>query len=53
MAEVTEEGTFDPAEFKDELAVAASNPEVGARLWFQNDRIKVWEVDLAPGERGP
>jgi oxalate decarboxylase/phosphoglucose isomerase-like protein (cupin superfamily) len=53
MAEVTEEGTFDPAEFNDELAVAASNLEVGTRLWFQNDRIKVWEVSLAPGERGP
>ena len=53
MAEVIEEGTFDPAEFRDELAVAVSNLEVGTRLWFQNDRIKVWEVDLAPGERGP
>ena len=53
MAEVTEEGTFDPAEFQDELAVAVGNLEVGTRLWFQNDRIKVWEVNLAPGERGP
>ena len=53
MAEATEEGTFDPAEFRDELVVAASNLEVGTRLWFQNDRIKVWEVNLAPGERGP
>jgi quercetin dioxygenase-like cupin family protein len=53
MAEVTEEGTFDPAEFQEELAVAAGNREVGTRLWFENDRIKVWEVDLAPGERGP
>ena len=53
MAEVTEEGAFDPAEFEDELSVAASNLEVGTRLWFQNDRIKVWEVNLAPGERGP
>jgi hypothetical protein len=53
MAEVTEEGTFDPTEFRDELAVAASNLEVGTRLWFQNHRIKVWEVYLAPGERGP
>jgi oxalate decarboxylase/phosphoglucose isomerase-like protein (cupin superfamily) len=53
MAEVTEEGTFDPAEFQDELAVAAGNLEVGTRLWFQNDRITVWEVNLAPGERGP
>ena len=53
MAEVTEEGAFDPAEFEDELAVAAGNLEVGTRLWFQNDRIKVWEINLAPGERGP
>lgn len=53
MAEVTAEGAFDPAEFQDELAVAASNLEVGTRLWFQNDQIKVWEVNLAPGERGP
>jgi oxalate decarboxylase/phosphoglucose isomerase-like protein (cupin superfamily) len=53
MAEVTDEGTFDPAEFQDELAVAVGNLEVGTRLWFQNDRIKVWEVNLAPGERGP
>lgn len=53
MAEVTEEGAFDPAEFQDELAVAVGNLEVGTRLWFQNDRIKVWEIDLAPGERGP
>ena len=52
MAEVTDEGTFDPAEFEDELAAAASNLEVGTRLWFQNDRIKVWEINLAPGERG-
>ncbi len=53
MAEVIEEGSFDPAEFQDELAVAAGNLEVGTRLWFQNDRIKVWEVNLAPGQRGP
>jgi beta-alanine degradation protein BauB len=52
MAEATDEGIFDPAEFQDELAIAASNLEVGTRLWFQNDRIKVWEVRLAPGERG-
>jgi beta-alanine degradation protein BauB len=53
MAEVTDEGTFDPAEFKDELAAAAGNLEVGTRLWFENDRVRVWEVNLAPGERGP
>ena len=53
MAEVVDEGTFDPAEFEDELATAASNLDVGTRLWFQNERIKVWEIRLAPGERGP
>ena len=53
MAEVVDEGTFDPAEFRDELETAASNLDVGTRLWFQNDRIRVWEIRLAPGERGP
>jgi oxalate decarboxylase/phosphoglucose isomerase-like protein (cupin superfamily) len=53
MAAVVDEGTFEPAEFGEELAVAAGNLEVGTRLWFENDRIRVWEIDLAPGERGP
>lgn len=53
MAEIADEGTFDLVEFQDELAVAANNLQVGTRLWFQNDRIMVWEVNLAPGERGP
>jgi oxalate decarboxylase/phosphoglucose isomerase-like protein (cupin superfamily) len=47
------EGTFDPADFSDELAAAASNLDVGTRLRFENDRIKVWEITLAPGERCP
>lgn len=53
MAEVVDEATFDPAEFPNEPATAASNPDVGTRRWFDNERIKVWEVRLAPGERGP
>ncbi len=53
MAEVVDEGTFDPAEFGSELATAESNLEVGTRLRFQNEWIKVWEIRLAPGERGP
>jgi oxalate decarboxylase/phosphoglucose isomerase-like protein (cupin superfamily) len=53
MAEIVDEGSFDPGEFGDELAAAAGNTDVGTRLWFQNDRIKVWEIRLAPGERGP
>jgi oxalate decarboxylase/phosphoglucose isomerase-like protein (cupin superfamily) len=53
MADIAAKETFDPAEFRHELAVAASNLQVGTRLWYQNDRIRVWEVKLAPGERGP
>jgi quercetin dioxygenase-like cupin family protein len=50
---IVEEGHFDPAEFAEELAAAPTNLAVGTTLWFENDRIKVWEVRLAPGERGP
>lgn len=50
---IIEEGHFDPAEFAAELAAAPANLAVGTTLWFENDRIKVWEVKLAPGERGP
>jgi hypothetical protein len=53
MADVVEEGTFDTREYAAELAGAARNLEVGTSLWFANDRVRVWEVRLAPGERGP
>jgi beta-alanine degradation protein BauB len=48
-----ETGTFDPAEYAEELATAPSNQEVGTTVWFENDRIRVWEILLQPGERGP
>ena len=51
--QIVEEGAFDPAEFAGELAAAQANLEVGTRLWFQNDRVKVWEISLEPGQRGP
>lgn len=51
--EVIEEGTFDPAEFAEELDVARDNLAVGTTVWFENDRIRVWEILLEPGERGP
>ena len=53
MAEIVEEGTFDRAEYADELEAAPDNLDVGTRLWFENDHIRVWEVRLQPGERGP
>ncbi len=37
----------------DEIARAATNYEVGSRLLFENDRVRVWDITLAPGERLP
>ncbi len=50
--EIVEAGQFDPADFSEELDVASSNKDLGTSLWFENDRIRVWEVLLEPGERG-
>jgi len=44
---------FDLDSFADELRDAPHNQDVGTRLWFENAAIRVWEVRLAPGERGP
>jgi beta-alanine degradation protein BauB len=52
-ATVLREENFDPAAYQQELAAAPGNLEVGTRLWFENDHLRVWEVRLAPGERGP
>lgn len=51
--EAATQGTFDPDAYAAELAVAADNLDVGTTLWHADDRIRVWEVLLAPGERGP
>lgn len=48
-----ERGTFDVAAFADELGAALDNHDLGTSLWFENDRVRVFEVRLAPGERGP
>lgn len=47
-----EHGTFDPADYADELAAAPSNHDLGTSLWFENDHVRVFEVRLEPGERG-
>lgn len=48
-----EDGSFDIAEYEDELRSGASNLQVGTTLWYENERVRVWEVLLEPGERGP
>lgn len=46
-------GTFDRTDFADELAAATSNREIGTSLWFENEHVRVFELRLEPGERGP
>jgi beta-alanine degradation protein BauB len=48
-----ERGTFDLADFTDELAAAPTNRQIGTTLRFENDHVRVFEVRLEPGERGP
>ena len=44
---------FDPGRFADELARAGENFVVGSRLLYEDGRIRVWDITLAPGERLP
>jgi hypothetical protein len=46
-------GTFALEAFADELAIAEDNRELGTSLWFENDHVRVFELRLEPGERGP
>ena len=48
-----EQGTFDVADFADELTAAGGNRTIGTSLWLENDHVRVFEVRLDPGERGP
>ena len=50
---IVEQGKFDVDEYGAELSSASANFDLGTTLWFENDRIRVWEVLLEPGERGP
>ncbi len=50
--DIVEQGNFDPAQFAEELSQVPENKQLGTSVWFENDRIRVWEVLLEPGERG-
>lgn len=52
LPDIVEQGKFDPGEFSEELDAAPSNKELGTSMWFENEKIRVWEVRLEPGERG-
>jgi hypothetical protein len=45
--------SFSLDDFADELRAAPGNTTVGHTVLFENERVKVWGIDLAPGERLP
>lgn len=45
--------TFNREEFGDELAAALENRNLGTEVWFENDRVQIWDLALEPGERVP
>ena len=44
---------FPTEEFSEELGNAFDNREIGTRIELENEKIRVWSIDLAPGERVP
>jgi hypothetical protein len=48
-----ERGTYAVEDFARELAAAPANREIGTSLWFENDHVRVFEIRLEPGQRGP
>ena len=46
-----EASTFDTNEYADELRDGPSNHEVGTKLLLENDRVRIWDLDLQPGDR--
>ncbi len=45
--------TFDPANFRDELEAAGDNRNIGTAVQFENERVRVWDITLDPGDRLP
>jgi hypothetical protein len=48
-----EPGTYDTGEWTPELEVATANREVGTNVLFENARVRIWDLDLQPGDRVP
>jgi hypothetical protein len=50
--DLDDEGVSEwPEALRLELGTHASNPLVGTRLLLEDERARVWEIRLAPGER--
>jgi hypothetical protein len=46
-------GTFDTDAFRDELTAAPANRAVSTSVLFENDRVRVWDLTVEPGDRLP
>ncbi len=46
-------GTYDANEFARELEGAAGNRQIATKRLFENERVRIWDLDLAPGVRIP
>ena len=44
-------GTYDTDEFAQELERAAGNRQIATKRLFENERVRIWELALEPGER--
>lgn len=48
-----ERGTIDVAPFAEEIAAAPKNHKIGTTLLRENERVRIWEITMKPGERVP
>ena len=46
-------GDYDIAAYADELEGADQNREIATKQLYENDRVRIWELALDPGERAP
>jgi quercetin dioxygenase-like cupin family protein len=50
---IVSESTFDFDTYRDELERAEENTQVGMRVLYENERVRVWRIELEPGDRVP
>ncbi len=45
--------TFERTDFAAELDGVLDNHDIGTEVWFENDRVQIWDLSLEPGQRLP
>ncbi len=53
MSTTVDHGRFSLDDYADELKAAPDNTQIGHEIWFENDRVRIWGINLAPGQRVP